>query len=236
VRIAVLDSGIEASHPGLAGLALADDWVIDDDGLRLTLQPGRGQDAYGHGTAIAGILRAMAPEAELGSFRVLGTRLRSRTAIIAEGVRQALDRGYHILHCSFGCTREDHVLAYKEWVDEAYLRGRHVVAACNNDDFSRREWPGHFPTVLTVGFTSATDPDTLLHRPGHLVEFLARGDNIEVPWRDGQRKQVTGSSFAAPHVSGLLARMLSGHPDLSPLQAKALFQQLARKHPSQACK
>lgn len=59
---------------------------------------------------------------------------------------------WHILNCSFGCGRPDQVLAYKDWIDEAYLKGRHVVAACNNYDLSRREWPGHFPSVITVNF------------------------------------------------------------------------------------
>lgn len=232
IRIAILDSGVETSHPALANahLQLADDWVIYDDGLQLKVEPGHGSDVYGHGTAIAGILKQIAPEADIGSFRVLGTNLRSRTAVIREGVRQALDRGYQILNCSFGCTREDHVLPYKDWIDEAYLRGRHIVAACNNVDFTQREWPGHFPTVITVNFTRAKDPETLLYRRGNLVEFLAKGQDIEVAWRDGRWKKVTGSSFAAPHVAGLLARLLSGHPDLPPLQAKALLHQLAEDY------
>ena len=122
IKIAVLDSGIETSHPRLDGLTLTDDRVIVDDGVQLRTEPGKGRDAFGHGTAIAAILRELAPEASLGSFRVLGEGLRSRTAIIREGVRQAIDSGYHILNCSFGCGREDHVLQYKDWIDEAYLK------------------------------------------------------------------------------------------------------------------
>ena len=142
----------------LEGLTLADDLAVIDDGLRLKTAEGQGKDVFGHGTAIAGIIRRVAPEAEIGSFRVLGEQLRSRTLIIREGVRLALERGYHILNCSFGCGREDHVLHYKDWIDEAYLRGRHLVAACNNQDFMKREWPGHFPTVITVNFGGASVP------------------------------------------------------------------------------
>jgi subtilisin len=227
IRIAVLDSGIQTAHPRLEGLRLRDDLAVLAEGIALQVVPGEAQDTFGHGTAIAGILRALAPEAELGSFRVLGPHLRSRTAIIREGVRLALERGYHILNCSFGCTRDDQVLIYKDWIDEAYLQGRHIVAACNNDDFTRREWPGHFPTVITVNAASAVRPDALYYRPGTLVEFAARGEDVEVPWLDGSSKRVTGSSFAAPHAAGLLARLLAIFPDLPPLQAKALFQQLA---------
>ena len=242
IKIAVLDSGIETSHPMLDGIELSDDLAVIDEGLQLATVAGDGKDVFGHGTAIAGILRRVAPEAQIGSFRVLGEQLRSRTQIIREGVRLALERGYHILNCSFGCGREDHVLHYKDWIDEAYLRGRHIVAACNNQDFMKREWPGHFPTVITVNFTSGTSvsplathteasggslDEALFYRAGTLVEFIAPGQDIVVPWLAGAIKKVSGSSFAAPYVAGLLARLISGCQSLSPLHTKTLLQRLA---------
>lgn len=227
VKIAVLDSGVESAHPMLAGLQFTDDLaIIEEDGQFKTIS-GQGRDIFGHGTAIAGIIHQVVPEARIGSFRVLGEQLRSRTALICEGARQAIERGYHILNCSFGCGRPDHVLHYKEWIDGAYLRGRHVVAASNNHDFTKCEWPGHFPSVITASFTGAGQNEALYHRAGTLVEFAARGQDIEVAWAGGATKKVTGSSFAAPHVTGLLARLLSCAPGVSPLQAKALLQQLA---------
>jgi subtilisin len=227
VKIAVLDSGIETSHRLLGGLELTDDVAVVERGLALTTAPGEGRDLFGHGTAIAGIIRQVAPEAQIGSFRVLGEQLRSRSLVIREGARLALDRGYHILNCSFGCGREDQVLLYKDWIDEAYVHGTHIVASCNNHDFTKREWPGHFPTVITVNFTACDQLDSFFCRLGNLVEFAARGQDVEVAWNGGGQKQVTGSSFAAPHVAGLLARLLSGCPALSPVQAKALLHELA---------
>jgi subtilisin len=231
IKIAVLDSGIDASHPLLQGLVLADDVAIVEQGGQLEVVPGDGRDVFGHGTAIAGVLRALAPEAEIGSFRVLGEELRSRSRIIREGARQALDRGYHILNCSFGCGREDQVILYKDWIDEAYVLGRHIVASCNNVDFLKPEWPGHFPTVITVNFSDSPDPESFYCRCGTLVEFYARGQDVEVPWVGGGLKKVTGSSFAAPHIAALLARILSGYPSLSPLEAKALLRHLAAPQP-----
>ncbi|HEX8310215.1 MAG TPA: S8 family serine peptidase [Chthoniobacteraceae bacterium] len=228
IRIAVLDSGVETTHPGLSGLVLSDDVAIVEDGMKLKAVPGEGRDLYGHGTAVAGIIRSVAPEAEIGSFRVLGEALSARTAIILEGARMAIDRGYDILNCSLGCGVPEHVLKYKSWVDEAYLRGVHVVAACNNHDFARPEWPGFFTSVLTVNMARTEEDSDLFYKPGHLVEFAARGVDVEVPWLDGGTKKVTGSSFAAPRVTGMLACLLSEVPKLSPLQAKALFHRLAQ--------
>lgn len=227
VKIAILDSGIEVSHPRLRPVHLSDDLEFIEEGFNISTVDGQGTDVFGHGTAIADIVRHVAPEAQLGSFRVLGAHLRSRSLIIREGVRQAIRRGYHILNCSFGCSREDHMLLYKEWIDEAYLRGRHIVAASNNHDFARREWPGHFPTVITVNSTDCARPDAFFRRPNHLVEFAARGQNVEVAWMGGVCKKVTGSSFAAAHLSGLLARLISCCPVLSTLEAKAMLLKLA---------
>lgn len=228
VRIAILDSGVEIDHPALGGVPLVDDIAIVEDGMRLVTVPGEGRDVFGHGTAVAGILRVAAPEAELGSIRVLGESLASRTAIILEGARQAIERGYHILNCSLGCGVPEHVLKYKSWVDEAYLRGVHVVAACNNQDSGRPEWPGFFTSVLTVNMARTDGNGELFYRPGHLVEFAARGVDVEVPWCGGATKKVTGSSFAAPRLAGMLACLLSEEPRIPPLQVKALFHRMAQ--------
>ena len=228
IRIAVLDSGIETSHDGLKNLKLADDLAIVEDGLRLKTVSGDGCDLFGHGTAMAGILHTTAPEAEIGSIRVLGEALSARTAIIMEGARIAIERGYHILNCSLGCGIPEHVLRYKSWVDEAYIRNVHVVAACNNQDSSRPEWPGFFTSVLTVNMADTDTEHEIFYRPGNLVEFAARGVDVQVLWSGGGVKKMTGSSFAAPRVAGMLACLLSEYPDIPPLQAKALFHRLAR--------
>ena len=229
VRIAVIDSGVEVSHPALAGLQLADDVAIKSLETHMEAVPGEGQDAFGHGTAITSIIRAGAPEAEIGSFRVLDSRLGSRTAIIRHAVRLALDRGYHVLNCSFACEGRDHrwILQYKDWVDEAYIHGVHVVAACNNQNYLRPEWPGHFSSCITVNMARTQDPD-LFCRKDNIVAFAARGEELEVPWRLGGQRKVTGSSYAAPAVSAMVARLLSVHPGLSAPMVKAALMSIAR--------
>ena len=227
VRIAVIDSGIEIDHPRLKGISLLDDLHVVDGGVQIEVKQGDGSDIYGHGTAVAGVIRRLAPDAQIGSIRVLGENLGSRTVIIREGVRQAIDRGYHILNCSFGCGLSEHIFQYKEWIDEAYLKGIHVVSACNNYDFTTPEWPGYFPSVVTVNMARTEDDHTFFYKPGHLVEFAARGVDVTLPWNHHGTKEVTGSSFAAPIMSSLLARLISKMPGLLPLEAKSILHRLA---------
>lgn len=225
VRIAILDSGIDVTHPALEGLPLADDIAFERDGSFLKVTPGSG-DVIGHGTAIAWIIHSLVPQAEIGSFRVLDGDLRSRTTIIWEAARLAIQKGYHILNCSFGSPGEARfVMPYKEWTDEAYLRRTHIVAACSNEDANLREWPGWFPTVLTVNLADMPD-QPWSHRPGSMVEFLAHGHQVRVPWQGGW-KVVTGSSFAAPRLTGWLAKLLSRRPDLSVEAAKEMMREMA---------
>lgn len=227
VRIAVLDSGIETTHPDLGGLQLADDTAFEIDGHFLRAAANTDGDVMGHGTAIASIIRSLAPAAEIGSFRVLDGGLKSRSSIVWEAARHAIERGYHILNCSFGSPGDVRfVMPYKEWIDLAYLRNVHVVASCNNHDASVREWPGWFPTVVTVNFASLP-PNEWLRRKGSLVEFSAHGHDVRVPWKGGGYRVVSGSSYAAPRLTAWLARLISVYPDLRVEEAKALLRRLA---------
>jgi subtilisin family serine protease len=231
VRIAVLDSGIEASHPGLHGLKLVDDLSFVSDGNTLRVEPGAGIDINGHGTGIAGILRALAPEARIASFRVLRMGLfdlTSKRDIIQRAAFEAIDRRYQILNCSFGCRGEkEFIMEFKDWVDEAYVKGVHVISACSNRDFTEREWPAYFPTVVTVDKMSIAQNDRFFYRPGNLVEFVAKGQYSDLLWLDGQKKSGFGTSFAAPVATALLARLISVYPGLSPLAAKELLRLVA---------
>ncbi|MEM6916857.1 MAG: S8 family serine peptidase [Verrucomicrobiota bacterium] len=233
VKVAIIDTGVEASHPGLNGLRLADDVAVSMKGGRLRVEEGRGQDLFGHGTAVAGIIREVAPEVTIGSFRVLGPSSGGRAAVIREAVRFAFDAGYDILNCSFGCIAKNEFLpSFKGWVDEAYLRNCHVVAASNNEDSGTVEWPSHFPSVIGVTHVESGGEKDVYFRPGKFVEFGAQGEHSNALWLGGTRKRVLGSSFASPRMAGLLARLLSAAPNTSVLVAKAAMMEYAKTWPS----
>jgi subtilisin family serine protease len=230
VKVAIIDSGIDVTHPALAGLTLADEVTVSCDGVNLRIEEGAGGDVYGHGTAVAALLRDVAPGAQVGSFRALDSSNHARSFVIAECVNQAINRGYQVINCSFGCRGlPRYVMDYKEWVDRAYLEGVQIVAACSNLDPGIREWPAYFPSVISVrGIDCGVDE--LYHSPRRLVSFLARGERVEVPWLQGATKIETGSSYAAPLVSGRIARLLGRMPSLNPAAVKPLLAELATSY------
>lgn len=228
VKVAIIDSGIEKEHAWLKGMDLADDIVLSCDGMNIHFEEGKGEDVYGHGTGVAGVLFDEAPKVTIGSFRALDTQNRSRSFVIAEAVHLAISKGYKIINCSFGCRGlPKYVMDYKEWVDLAYLNGVQIIAACSNLESGIREWPAYFPSVFGVRAIDCQSED-LYYRPGRMISFLAQGERVEVPWRNGETKIETGSSFAAPRVSGKIARLLSIYPNIEPAAIKPLLASLAK--------
>lgn len=228
VRVAVIDSGVDEKHPRLAGLEVIESIAMIEEHGQVRAVDGEGTDIFGHGTAVAGVIHELAPGAKIGSFRVLDARSLSRTEMICRGVALAIEKGYDILNCSFGCKgRARFILPHKEWSDAAYLAGIHVVAACSNAGAEEPDWPSHFTNV--IGVTMANEnAEGVYFRPHTPVPFAARGENVVVPWLNGQMREQTGSSFAAPQVTGLLARLLSNFPGLPPAHVNDLLPRIVK--------
>lgn len=222
VRVAVVDSGIEASHPAIGHLAGA--VAIEPDpaakgGLRLLEGPH--QDLFGHGTACAGIIRRLAPDAELFSVRVLGKTLKGSGSALIAGIDWALEHDMDVINLSLSTRKRDYYALLHDLADKAYFRNAMLVCAVNN--VPATSYPAEYSSVFSVGACATDDPEGVLYNPSPPVEFGAPGIEIEVPWRGGGRITTTGNSFAAAHVSGLLARILAKHPGLTPFQLKTVL-------------
>lgn len=229
VRVAVLDSGIERCHPEFQGASFDDDLCFASARNGDAPKDAGGTDFFGHGTAVAAVLLRTAPAVTLGSFRVLGGEAYGRDEIIRRAALEAIARGYHIIHCSFGASGSPFtVMSFKSWIDAAYLAGVHVVAACNNGGSSVRVWPAHFTSVVAVDSTTNVAEHGIQRRTGSLVEFAAHGGNgSRLPWRDQTMRIISGTSFSAPVATGLMARILSVHPGIHPDQMKMILREIA---------
>ena len=80
--------------------------------------------------------------------------------------------------------------------------------------------------MLSTDF-GALDALALKRRPGHLVEFIARGATVRVAWKNASYRTISGSSFAAPHLAALAARMRQLRPEWNAIQAKAALYEIA---------
>lgn len=218
--MAVVDSGIEAGHPALEGCVQVDAGLavsVEPDGTTVD-HPGPHDDAFGHGTAVAGIIHALAPEASIASVKVLGAGLAGKAAGFLRGLGWAVSQGFDVINLSLGTNRREWALAFYEVCDEAYFQNCFVVTAANNGP--GLSFPSLFGSVTSVACNLATDPFRFHWNPEPPTEFLARGIDVDVPWLDGSRLRTTGNSFAAPHIAGIAALIRSKHPGLRPYQVK----------------
>jgi subtilisin len=227
VRVAVVDSGIEAGHPDLEGSVDASGGVvvsIDEEG-QVVVTPGPHDDAYGHGTACAGIIHRMAPGASISSVRVLGPGLVGKASAFLAGLGWAVEHGFDVINLSLGTTRRDWALPFYEVCDTAYFNGCFIVTAANN--MARPTFPSLFASVASVACNLSKDPFRFHYNPEPPTEFLARGIDVELSWRGGSRITGTGNSYAAPHIAGLAALVKSKHPELRPFQLKTVLWAVA---------
>jgi subtilisin len=237
VRVAIIDSGIEAGHPTLDGCVDAADSVAlhrSSEG-EVVETPGPHDDVFGHGTACAGIIHGFAPQARITSIRVLGAGLSGKSEVFLHGLAWAIERRFDVINLSLGTRRRDWALAFYELCDEAYFKGCFLVTAANN--LLRPSFPSLYSSVASVACNLSSDPWRFHYNPEPPTEFLARGIDIEVAWKDGGFIRSTGNSYAAPHIAGVAALIRSKHPSVTPFQLKALLAATAanvRETPSVA--
>lgn len=229
VVVAVLDTGIDASHPDLEGKLVPGYDVLNDDE-----EPA---DDSGHGTHKAGLIGAVSDnelgiaglswQAKIMPIKVLNSSGVGPDSVISQGIIYAADRGARIINMSFGSSTTSRVLASA--IRYASDKGVLMVAAAGNTAKVDNAviYPAAYPEVVAVSATGQADevPDFSQHHP--YVELAAPGMHIvSTFWREagyGSYVSSSGTSDAAPHVSGLAALLLSLNPQLTSSQLRALL-------------
>lgn len=222
-RVAVIDSGIEADHPDLDGCVDVDHGVrcyVASDGS-VAEEHGPHGDSFGHGTACADIIHAIAPAARLTSVKVLGAGLSGKAAAFLRGLIWSIEQGFDVINLSLGTTRKEWALPFYEVCDQAYFEGSFLVTAANNA--LRPSYPSLFGAVASVACNLSSDPMRFHYNPEPPTEFLAPGVDVDVAWKGGSRVTSTGNSYAAPHLAGVAALIKGKHPELRPFQLKTVL-------------
>lgn len=219
--VAILDSGVEADHPALGGKVIQRMAVSVERDVATCAAAENEGDLVGHGTACAGIIHALAPQADLISVRVLGAENKGKGSVFAAGLDWVIDSGATIVNLSLSSRSEDYHGILHELVDRAYFANVLFVCAANN--VPGPSYPSLFSTVASVAAHDVRDPGVWFYNPNPPVEFAANGLDVDVAWRGGGRLVVTGNSFAAPHIAGYAARIRAAHPGITPFETKAIL-------------
>jgi subtilisin len=220
VRVCILDSGVEPSHPLVGDLAGSVAVVKTETGETTVTDDVEG-DLCGHGTACAGIVRALAPKAEIFSVRVLGAGFKGSGPVLLGGLRWAIEQGFDVINMSLSTTRRQFAELLHELADSAYFRRTVLVASAHN--MPVESYPWRFSSVISVGSHEEPDSLTYFYNPSPPVEFFARGVGVEIAWLGGGTIRSSGNSFATPHMAGICALILAKHSDLIPFQLKSVL-------------
>jgi subtilisin family serine protease len=209
--VAVIDSGVDASHPDLAGRVVAGPDVVDGDA-----DP---SDPTGHGTHIAGIIAAatgngiggagVAPGARILAVRVLDTANNGTAADVAAGINAAVDAGADIINISLNWSQSSPVLApVTAALQRASDAGRVVIVAAGNDAQSRCEEPVLPQRALCVGALSSNLKLSPFSSYGEGLGLVAPGDDLTSTWNNGAYNEMSGTSQAAALASGVAAQLV----------------------------
>lgn len=228
IRVAVVDSGVEHDHPALedcvrGGVIIEYDSKADNQ--HRVKSDNKPTDVSGHGTACAGIIHSIAPEAEIYSVRVLGRNMAGRAIQFAAGLDWAIENGMQVVNLSLSTSMEEYFGLFHDLTDQAYFKNINLVSAVNN--LPEPSYPSLFSSVISVAAHDGKDPFTFYYNPTPPVEFGAPGIDVQVAWNRKQYLTCTGNSFAAPHIAGITALIRAKHPTLTPFQIKTVLMACA---------
>jgi subtilisin family serine protease len=205
VRVAVIDSGVNATHSHIGGIAGG--VAFDEDGR----EHADYVDRLGHGTAVAAAIREKAPDADLFAVKVFDRALSTRVANLVRAIDWAAQSGLDVANLSLGTARAEHEPVLRDVVDRAASAGLFVVAA--RDDDGVRWLPGSLTGVISV------QVDWSCPRDGYHVVvidgvpvFRASGFPRPIPGVPPDRN-LNGISFAVANMTGFLARTLESCED-----------------------
>jgi subtilisin family serine protease len=225
VKVAVIDSGIDGDHPWVQGVAGGAVLRLDVDADEVVVVEGPHEDLYGHGTACAGVIRRLAPAAEIYSVRVLGERLTGKARVVTSGIDWCLEQGMNVVNLSLSTTNEEWYDRFQDLCDQAARQRVMLVSALANE--RKTSYPSEFSGVFSVAATAGDDLERWYANPAPPAEWGAPGIDVEVAWLGGSTLVATGNSFAAPVIAGHLARLIAAHPGITTWQAKTVLAQLA---------
>ena len=225
VTIAILDSGVDGTHPDLAS-QMVPGWNFYDGNADTS-------DVNGHGTAVAGAAAAssnngLGVAAVAGRARIMPVRIADANAYaywstVAQGLTYAADHGARVANISYvGVAGSASVQSAAQYMKS---RGGLVVVCAGNNGIDENIAPT--TTMIPVSATDANDALTSWSSYGQFVAMSAPGLNIWTTARGGSYQAWSGTSLASPITAGVVALMMSASPALAGTQVESLLYSTA---------
>jgi hypothetical protein len=234
VLIAIIDTGVDYTHPDLAGGRVRQDLGRDfihnkDDAM----------DDHGHGTYVAGIAAAntnngqgmagVCQGCQIVPVKVLDGDGRGSAETVSQGIQHSAQVGAQILNMSLGYASEcgcSETVA--RTINYAYESGSLLIAASgNNSDKNRLSYPASSSRVLSVGATDHKDAEADFSNRSSFLDIVAPGKDIFSLDLGASYRTESGTSAAAPHVAGVAGLLLSARPTLNNAQLWWILYQSA---------
>lgn len=216
VKVALIDGGVNFDHPVFADYDgdLVSAWDYVDDDAIATDEPGGW--CSGHGTLVAGVIRLVAPDADIYVYRVLDTTGLGDGYHIAAAVLQAIDDGCKVINLSLGMIGIHDAL--DDALKAAHQDGVYIVASAGNDDTdigATFPFPASRTYCHTVAALDSVNAKADFSNYGVKVDICAPGTQIYGPYLDSSYVWWDGTSFAAPFVSGGAAVIIGQRPSVT---------------------
>jgi subtilisin family serine protease len=214
VRVAIIDSGVNPAHPhvgGVAGGITLGDSASSNDYL----------DYIGHGTAVAGVIREKAPEAQLYAVKVFDRALTTKIEAIIKAIDWCAENEMDVINLSLGTINPAHRVSIEQAVARAAEKGTVLVAALEMSGQS--SLPGCLPSVIGVAADWQCTRETYrVTAAGDNRVFIASPYPREIPGIPRERN-LNGISFAVANMTGFVVRARESAPKASAGHIKNLL-------------
>lgn len=228
VDVAIIDSGVDATHPDLAGRVIRQVRIADAKPVEQALPSNNDTAGYGHGTAVASIIARLAPNARLVDIRVLHPGNTGTGDDLIAGLRLAVRERHRIINMSLAAASRL-VPQLTPLCERAFYQDQTIVAAKRNVPITDEGFPAEFSSCIGVDTERFSSPFALRYRKGKVIEYEALGDQVLVAAVGGGYTTVTGTSFATPAVSAFCACLLGAFPTLRPFELRTLLTEFGSR-------
>jgi thermitase len=224
VKVAIVDSGIEENHIPIASRIKERINFLREGNI--ILHGTETTDMIGHGTTVAEIILEHAPAVEIYVVKIFYHELRTKTDVLSESIRWAVDNSMDVINLSCGTSVYDKHL--EKACQYAFVKNTIIVAAGNKNG-PYISYPAAFTNVLGVAGGNYSEKAVYYYHPSNSLDFVASGKMQRIELISQESGSIYGNSFAAPRITGLVALIRQAFPKLDFMGVKELLIAKAKK-------